>query len=356
MSKTPIIIGLVGIVAIALAIGMNEKSWRDEVEETVSGESSEQAPQNADSPASSLTNETASKPAPPVSREDVTEVSGLPVPPTFDVVRVGPDGETVIAGRAVPGSEVEILENGKLIGSANADANGEWVFVPEEPLKGGSRSLSLTSKLENGTVVKSVEEVVIVVPEDGQSDVAKNLLESPAQKKALVLKFSNNASNPTEVLQKPGDKSTIKLSVDTLDYNAEGRTVIGGRAPAGAVVQIYLDNRLIGRVLADDDGDWSLIPDKLIPPGLYQMRADQVGKDGQVLARVEYPFARSEDITQMAEGTYVLVQPGNSLWRIARRVYGDGLRYTQIFQANDSQIIDPDLIYPGQVFEVPKVN
>jgi len=86
------------------------------------------------------------------------------------------------------------------------------------------------------------------------------------------------------------------------------------------------------------------------------MRADQVSENGKVVARVEYTFARSEDITQMAEGTYVLVQPGNSLWRIARRVYGDGFSYTQIFQANDSQITDPDLIYPGQVFEVPSVN
>lgn len=353
MSKTPVIIGLIGIVAIALAIVMNEKSWRDEVEETVTAAQPGQTTGNEDSAASPPATETAAR---PVAREDVTDVSDLPVPPTFDVVRVGPDGETVIAGRAVPGSEIEILENGDVIGSATADTNGEWVFVPSEPLNGGSRSLSLVSKLKNGTVIKSIEEVVISVPDVGQSDVAENLVKKPETRKALVLKFSNNAANPTEVLQKPGDKSSIALSVDTLDYNAEGRTVIGGKAPPGSVVQIYLDNRLIGRVISDDDGDWSLIPEKLIPPGLYQMRADQVGKDGQVLARVEYPFARSEDITQMAEGTYVLVQPGNSLWRIARRVYGDGLRFTQIFQANDSQIVNPDLIYPGQVFEVPKVN
>ncbi|MDE0941760.1 MAG: LysM peptidoglycan-binding domain-containing protein, partial [Alphaproteobacteria bacterium] len=43
----------------------------------------------------------------------------------------------------------------------------------------------------------------------------------------------------------------------------------------------------------------------------------------------------------------------NSLWRIARRVYGSGVRYTVIYQANDSQIRDPDLIFPGQVFNLP---
>ena len=94
----------------------------------------------------------------------------------------------------------------------------------------------------------------------------------------------------------------------------------------------------------------------MIPPGLYTLRADQVGDGGMVIARVEYPFSRSEDLKAMAEGTYVLVQPGNSLWRIARRVYGSGFSYTQIFEANKGRIVDPNMIYPGQVFEIPNVN
>ena len=50
---------------------------------------------------------------------------------------------------------------------------------------------------------------------------------------------------------------------------------------------------------------------------------------------------------------YVVVQPGNSLWRIARRLSGRGLDYVHIYGANQTQIRDPDLIYPGQVFEIP---
>ncbi|MCK5276640.1 MAG: LysM peptidoglycan-binding domain-containing protein, partial [Alphaproteobacteria bacterium] len=52
----------------------------------------------------------------------------------------------------------------------------------------------------------------------------------------------------------------------------------------------------------------------------------------------------------------VVVQPGNSLWRLARRTLGEGTRYTVIYQANRDRIRDPDLIYPGQVFEVPRTN
>ena len=41
---------------------------------------------------------------------------------------------------------------------------------------------------------------------------------------------------------------------------------------------------------------------------------------------------------------------------IARAHYGEGFRYTTIFEANKEQIRDPNLIYPGQTFTLPKVN
>lgn len=44
---------------------------------------------------------------------------------------------------------------------------------------------------------------------------------------------------------------------------------------------------------------------------------------------------------------------GDSLWRISRQLYGAGIRYTQIYEANRGQIRDPDLIYPGQVLVAP---
>jgi nucleoid-associated protein YgaU len=51
----------------------------------------------------------------------------------------------------------------------------------------------------------------------------------------------------------------------------------------------------------------------------------------------------------------IVIQPGNNLWRIARVIYGDGRRYTEIFDANKELIKNPNRIYPGQVFATPKV-
>lgn len=333
MSKTPILLAAIGLVAILMAFGLNEFTWQNEL-----------------TPDDQVKTETAAPAASEVTAPAEEQTTASPGTPSFDVVRVNPEGDTVIAGRAMPGSEVRILENGQIIGTVIADESGEWVFIPETPLLSGSRSLSLSAILKDGTVVDSTEDVVIAVPE-GAGD--------GAPKKALVLKFPKDGNTPVRVIQIPGDaidRNAFPLTIETLDYDTKGQVVIGGGAPRGALVQLYLDGDLIARLNSDDEGRWIARPNNLIPPGLYQLRADQVGDGGKVIARVEYPFSRAEDLQKMAEGTYVLVQPGNSLWRIARRVYGSGFSYSQIFEANKDRIIDPDMIFPGQVFEVPAVN
>ena len=96
-------------------------------------------------------------------------------------------------------------------------------------------------------------------------------------------------------------------------------------------------------------------PDQPVAPGVYTLRIDQIGPDGRVVQRIELPFARAEPQVEMPTAAErVVVQPGNSLWRIARRVYGAGTRYTVIYQANKDMIRDPDLIYPGQIFSLPE--
>ena len=91
-------------------------------------------------------------------------------------------------------------------------------------------------------------------------------------------------------------------------------------------------------------------------PGLHKLRIDQTDASGKVIARLETPFSRADFLLPADAAALVVVQLGNSLWRIARRRYGLGLQYVHIFEANRDQITDPDLIYPGQIFELPQVN
>ena len=90
-------------------------------------------------------------------------------------------------------------------------------------------------------------------------------------------------------------------------------------------------------------------------PGVYDLQVDQIDEEGRVTAVIALPFERAEpeDAIAAQQSSRVIVQPGNSLWRIARRLYGEGLQYTVIYEANRDQIRDPNLIYPGQVFSAP---
>ena len=83
------------------------------------------------------------------------------------------------------------------------------------------------------------------------------------------------------------------------------------------------------------------------------MRIDLVDGVGNPIARIELPFLRAGPLRDLKAGSIVFIQPGNNLWRLARRTYGSGVRYTEIYEANKDQIRDPDLIYPGQVFVLP---
>ena len=283
-----------------------------------------------------------------------SKATGSPDKPTFDIVRVNPQGDTVIAGRALPNSEVTVLQGDTVIGRARADKRGEWVLVPQTPIAPGTHTLRIVSRSADGTEVSSDQSVVVVVPEWGK-DVAGSPAAGTAGSLALVI--PKDGKRAPVVLQTPGGVGNSKLSLDAIDYGqAGGNLGLSGRAPPGAEVRVYLDNKFIGRATADEKGIWQLNPGFEIPEGLYKMRVDRVDSAGKVTARVALPFSRAKPVSDLAEGTVVFVQPGNSLWRLARRSYGEGLRYTEIYEANKDQIRNPDLIYPGQVFVLPKVN
>jgi nucleoid-associated protein YgaU len=268
----------------------------------------------------------------------------------------------VIAGRAAPGASVTVKDGEKPLGTVTADGRGEWVLLPSSPLTPGGRTLTLDAKLGNGPAVVSEREVVLVVPER-QKDVAGRAPIQPNPTLALSVP-SAGASGASTVLQAPppprpapGPVPTPvqpqgQISVDVIDYDKTGRVIFSGKVQPEGDVRIYLDNRLVGEA-PKGAGQWRMTPESEVPAGNYTLRADLLGASGKVVARVELPFQRAAVTPEALAGGSIVVQPGNSLWRIARRAYGGGVLYTLIYTANTEQIRDPDLIYPGQVFQVP---
>ena len=100
-------------------------------------------------PAPTLAPTAAPAPAPPDAGADAGRAPEA-VPPSVDVVRVESDGAAVIAGRAAPGTELIVLDNGAPIGTATADAFGEWVLIPDAPLPAGAHEFGLVVKRVQG--------------------------------------------------------------------------------------------------------------------------------------------------------------------------------------------------------------
>lgn len=288
--------------------------------------------------------------------------------PSFDVVRVEKTGETVIAGRAAPDSDVNVTtQDGTSLGRTKADASGAWAIVPEQPLSPGSHEIGVESQNAEGAGALSEEVVVVVVPErktaapkaaEPKSAGASDAATPPAGGEQVLAVLTPRQGGGSKVLPQEPEDGIVHgdLVLDSVDYNEDGMAVVGGRAAPGSRVVIYLDNRLLGDSVAGVDGRWSYAPKDPVAEGLHQLRVDQVDGSGKVIARVETPFSREAVRAASADEEFVIVQPGNSLWRIARRTYGHGLQYSVIYQANKDQIRDPDLIYPGQVFELPATN
>ncbi len=413
-SRRAMLLGLVGLVLVIAALVLNRPS-RDEGSLTVTPPALPTSPQVAlvtpppvappeaptapEAPAQTIAPPPSPEPAltpPALTPAPVIEAAPLlaqppavaPAPnpgpvevkPSFDVVRVNPQGDAVIAGRAQPEAVVTVLDSGKPIGSVTADKRGEWVLLPDRPLASGDRELSLTATSSSGTVLESEQVVVLSIPSPNPGPrtppsavqptpetVAAKPPEAPASnpdsnpasaaERPLAVVVNRDGSAGSILLQSPTETpgGSGRLTVDSIDYGPDGSLMLAGRGEAGNGIRAYINNAPIGDAEISGNGLWRLRPAADMPTGPSTLRIDQLSPQGKVMQRLELPFARAtpEQISLAPEGSRVVVQPGNSLWRIARRAYGGGVQYTVIYRANADQIRDPDLIYPGQVFSLP---
>ncbi|CAA7612832.1 Protein containing LysM domain [Magnetospirillum sp. UT-4] len=276
--------------------------------------------------------DTRSYPPPPASLPPAAQPAnpGSTGPaPGFDVVRIGEKGDAVIAGHAMPKAEMVIRDGERLLGRTVADGRGEWVFVPELPMAPGPHHLGLVAINPTGATVAAANPVILVVPEAGSEPAyaVKPLAEGGAR------------------LLSGASVGEGGLSIDILDRETKGRIFIGGRAPAGGAVQVYGDNRFLGRAVADEEGTWRVRP-KAVAPATRALRADLVDERGRVKARVEAPY---EAEVETAAGTAPMaVTGGNVVLRIGRKL-GDGDSGTTVIYKAGGQKRDPAPVLPGQV-------
>lgn len=154
------------------------------------------------------------------------------------------------------------------------------------------------------------------------------------------------------------------------------KVFVAGTGEPGSSVRVYVGEEFQGEAEVNASGKWLIQGTKNIAEGNVEVRADLIAEDGNAVdARAAVTFEKEQDkqivltkvVASGASGDasgqdaevkktlpVVIIRKGDKLWRISRRLYGDGVRYTTIYQANQDQIRNPDLIYPGQVFLTPE--
>src|SRR6266849_4629204 len=216
--------------------------------------------------------------------------------PAFDIARIERTGEAVIAGRAAPGAMVELMRNGERLDGAVADASGQFVMVSPR-LPSGDYELTLRSRLPDGTLATSKQGVVVALAEAESSSGAK-----PSRAEVPFHRPDTAATNP--------------LSSDRDSRSSQARLLSQPpKASRQDVAVSELPRATASALLSGGDSTASLGEPKIAT---------------------------------------TIVSRGDSLWRISRLAYGAGMRYAVVYNANRERIRDPDRIYPGQIFVLPR--
>jgi len=323
---------------------------------------------------------TALTPAPPATGDGAV--------PEFDIVHIEPTGEAVVAGRAAPGTVIELLRNGEAHDRVMVDQSGQFAMVPR-PLPKGTYELTLRSTQADGKQTTSKQSVAVVLePSSDQPTVALMTPDKPT----LVMPQASA----------PASAAEITTAVEAVDIEPNGKVHVSGHAHPGAEVRLYLNDSFVTSVTAGPDGHLAVTINEGVAPGKYRVRLDELAsKSGAVRARAEVPLNVPDRMTtasispssvstaapqsaapqnaatqapqQLAASsstasadktapaaevvvpkvTTMTVVRGDSLWRLSRNSLGSGERYALIFKANKQQIRNPNLIYPGQILVVP---
>ena len=375
---------------------------------------------------------TEAAPAPTEAAPAVTEATPAETPaavsPSFDVMRLDPDGAAVVAGQVASGAKVSILVDGAEVATAAADDTGKFVAMFDLPAADAGRLMTMVATLSDGTKVESDASVALAATTAPAADAATQAATTEAQAGTTAVAVTEEGAKVLQTDTNVAAEVAANVTIDTIAYPTPETVQFGGRGTVGNFIRLYLDNAPLGDpATVGADGTWNLTQTG-IASKIYTLRADEVDGAGTVISRYETPFKRetpealaaangtataaaettapaadaaatapaadgtattdtataastdtastdttaqatteaapaakaatatetaSETATPAASVT-VTVQPGFTLWGIAKRQLGQGIMYVQVYEANKDKIKDPDLIYPGQVFTLPQ--
>ena len=312
-------------------------------------------------------------------------------PLTIDLARVKPDGAAVFAGTAAPNTKIRIFEGDILLGETIANANGEWVIVLEKSLAAGQHLISVAMERSDGTtemadrslaveiyqgtetkplvalLPETETEVPVLIQSPDDVDTAKP---AAAASEAIVADDAKLAAAAMPEITraapaKPQAKSQIvasqiatsqiaALAPSAIVWRDASSILISGTSRGGIRVTVNDAKGQFGEALVLADGAWQVAGSLDMDIAVSQLRFLLFDDVNQIIARYDLPV-KARDLAKGQDGSpLVVVNKGDMLWRIAYQRMGKGVRYVDIVRRNKQDIINPDLIYPKQIFAVPQ--
>ena len=242
---------------------------------------------------------------------------------TIDTISYSSNGDVILGGRGQAGNFVRIYLDNQSIATSKISANGYW-------------SLEL-SDIEPGIYTLRVDEL------NATGDVVSRA-ETP---------FKREAAEELAELMAP-ETEPEEPSVEVPSQNVAEAQSAQADAPSSDAPETAAET------VADTGSDTA--PDTSVTQVEVTVQAevaelnpqDEQSSDGETVATEAQPADTASVLRTPSQKFRVrTVQPGSTLWAIAKESYGAGIEYFKVFEANKERIRDPDLIYPGQVFEIP---
>jgi nucleoid-associated protein YgaU/ElaB/YqjD/DUF883 family membrane-anchored ribosome-binding protein len=237
--------------------------------------------------------------------------------PTFDVLRVEPDGSAVVAGKAQPGSKLEILSNGKVIAQTTIDGSGDFAAVFDNPLPPGDHELVLRSTDASGKATQSEEVATVSVP-NGKAGELLAMVSKPGEASRVLAmpEAAPSALQPPQAAQ-PGQSATpaatttpapaastpapsaaaapLTSTVQVTAVEFEGSKIfVAGSAPAASSVRALVDDKEIGKSTTEASGHFVIEGNVDLSVGSHIITVEELNADGTVKVRVRVPFERPQ--------------------------------------------------------------
>ena len=235
----------------------------------------------------------------------------------IDTISYSSNGGVILGGRGQAGNFVRIYLNNQYIATSGIAVDGYWALELSD-IEPGIYTLRIDELNLAGDVVsraetpfkrEAAEDLAELMAMD--TEVEEPLIEVPSESAAVVKAEAADAQPAVQTETETAPEKPLAQAVTQVEVNVQPEVA-----------------ELDGQDEQSSNGGSAVVE----------------GLPAETALALRAPSKKFRVRT---------VQPGSTLWAIAKESYGAGIEYFKVFEANKERIRDPDLIYPGQVFEIP---